>query len=41
MSMTTDVGGYTLSIAGANRPTGIPEVDSALMRHQETGPLVR
>ena len=40
-SMTTDVGGYTLSIAGVKRRTGIPDVDAALMAHDETGPLVR
>lgn len=34
-TMTTDVGAYTLSLAGANRPTGIPEVDAALISYRE------
>jgi hypothetical protein len=31
VTMTTDVGGFTLALAGRDRPTGIPEVDAVLL----------
>ena len=31
VTMTTDVGGFTLTLAGKDRPTGIPDVDAVLL----------
>jgi hypothetical protein len=31
LTMTTDVGGFTLALAGKDRPTGIPDVDAVLL----------
>ena len=39
ISMTTDTGTYGLSLAGAERPTGIPAVDAVLKRKNERLPL--
>jgi len=40
-SMTSEVGTYTLSLAGANRPFGIPEVDSVLLALGKKAPNFR
>lgn len=39
-TMVTDVGSYTLSLAGMNRPTGMPEVDAVLAAYREHRVLV-
>lgn len=38
ISMTTSEGGFQLSIAGEQRPTGDPFIDGVLMRHRGTAP---
>lgn len=40
LTMSTDVGSFTLAMAGGKRHTGIPFVDAALEEHQERAPLV-
>lgn len=40
-SMTSEVGSYTLSLAGAHRPFGIPEVDSVLLDLGKKAPNAR
>lgn len=39
-TMATEVGTFNLALAGANRPTGIPEVDAVLVNLSEKVPLV-
>ena len=41
LTMTTEVGSYTLSLAGENRPTGIPQVDAVLNKLRASSVVVR